>query len=289
MSGNFALSIQGLAVQAGDRYVTSAPREAGLPLLLDVTSLIIPGIDPYVYRLPALTVNRGDLIMVSDSPISVRYVIDHVPGGFPPGSTFRVLDPITGNATEFFSALNPFVSFFIRLVSLFGFPGGPNIFGPEREGGGWGIGRDDRWRRAAEGREGREAGREGEEMFERPELGILLASMLLSQQPQGQTTTTPLNLQALLPLFLLGGGRGAGFLEALVLVSVLQSQAQTTTATTGSDGLATALLLSGFLFRPSEEGPFPWRRPPFPGGPFPWHAEGGPQPEQKREEGGERK
>jgi hypothetical protein len=243
--------------------------------------LILPGIDPYVYRLPALSVNAGDLIMISDNPLSVRYVVGYVPGGHKPGQPLAGLDPATGALTELIPAQNPFISFFVRLVSLF--PPLGTAFGGWWGSGGWQEGKKrgaDEGQDRPEGGDGPETGREGKAMYERPELGILVASMLLSQQPQGQTMG--LNLQTLLPLLFLGGGRGLGTIELVALVYMLQQQS---TSTGSVDGLALALFLSGLI---GDEGGFPgWRRHGgfpggYPGGLGTWRAEGGPQQTQEK-------
>ena len=256
-SGSFALSTSGLAVQVGDRYITGIIGRVGdllVDQLLDVTSLIIPGVNPYVYRLPAPRVRRGDLILISDSPVTVRYVLDYLPNGRILG-----LDPATGSVTEAVPAQNPFASFFIQLVSLFDFPSVPF------ESAGWRGGGD------------RRPGREGEEMGERPEMGILLASLLLNQQ-SGQTTTS--SLQTLLPFLLLsGGGCGGGVFEMLALVAALQQQgAGGTGQPLQGDGIALALLLLGM--GQGYDGPFQRWRHHERGerGPWPPPPDAGPKP-----------
>ncbi len=240
-SGNFALTVEGLAVRAGDRFVTAIIDDEGAELV-DVSSLVISGVDPWVYRLPVTIPSRGDLILISDNPFSVRYVLES-------GPAVVSLDPATGDVAELIAAQNPFVSFFVKIVSLFGQP-------PEdlEEGIGDAGGFE---KGPAPGHEAREEEREGENMGERPEFNLLLTALLLGQQ-QCQTapgagtapppspapapaTAPPSWLNLLLLTTALGGGKALGMLELVTLLSVLQPQS----AGTGlpGNGMALALLL----------------------------------------------
>jgi hypothetical protein len=288
-SGNFALSITGqgvgraqLAILNGNRYFTALIDDEG-EQLLDATSLVTTGVNPCVYRIPVSVPSRGDLILISDCPFSVRYVLG---AGEGPEPRIFGLDPVTGDVAELIPASNPFIGcFYIKIVSLYGMAPGSLGFGGRFYAG------------EAEFQEGpmdiHEAGdgkREEGIMGERSELNLLLLSMLLNQQqcaaPCASPTTVPVappapppcqpvsacctapNLTALLPLLLVGGGpRGLGLLELVMLMSAMQPS---TTGQVGlqSNGLALMLLLLG-MGGEREAGFF--RRPWGPGaGRTPW-------------------
>ena len=109
-SGTFAMSFYGLAVIRPDgRAVVHVEGE-----LLDVTLFLLSGINPGAYRIPAPTVYRGDLIVTSDSPLSLLYVLERTETGV------RGLDPFTGNIVHYTALLSPFLDYFVRVQSVFG-------------------------------------------------------------------------------------------------------------------------------------------------------------------------
>jgi hypothetical protein len=119
-TGNFALTPAGLAVLGRDSRYYSFESYGERARLLDVTSLILP-INPGVYRIPALEVRPGDLILISDSPFSALFVIEIAEFGivgleatcnelvtyFPPENLF---------GDRFFGHRN---NIFVRIVSTF--------------------------------------------------------------------------------------------------------------------------------------------------------------------------
>jgi len=110
-SNNFALSINGLAVQTPDgRFVA---REGDEDRLIDVTPLILP-INPCVYRLPSTEVKRGDLIVTSDPPnFSALYVLDA-----DDPDDIECLDTGTSQIVRYCAPRNLFLQFYVRAVSL---------------------------------------------------------------------------------------------------------------------------------------------------------------------------
>ena len=112
VTNNFALSFSGLAVQTPDgRYVTL---DEDADSLIDVTPLILP-ISPYVFRLPATEVHRGDLIITSDPPnFTALYVIDDEDP-----DELECLDTGTAQVVQYRAPRNLFFQFFVRAVSLF--------------------------------------------------------------------------------------------------------------------------------------------------------------------------
>jgi hypothetical protein len=74
-TGNFVLTAAGLAVMGRDGRYFSAEFYEGRPRLLDVTAMVLP-VDPGVFRLPVRSVNRGDLILISDSPFTAMFVME---------------------------------------------------------------------------------------------------------------------------------------------------------------------------------------------------------------------
>jgi len=108
VSGTFALSLYGLAVIRPDgRAVVHL--EGGL---VDVTLFVLCGGAPEVFRIPATEVFPGDLIVTSDSPISLLYVLEQTKIGV------RGLDPFTGNIVFYVAPLNPFFNYFVRVQSI---------------------------------------------------------------------------------------------------------------------------------------------------------------------------
>jgi hypothetical protein len=123
-TGNFAMSIGGLAVRTPDgRFVM---QEKGGERLLDVSALILP-IDPCVYRLPSGTVKPGDLIVTGDPPsFAALYVLEI-------GEDFCVegLDIGTAERVRYCPPANLFINYYVRAVSLLdmligGSAGAPN-------------------------------------------------------------------------------------------------------------------------------------------------------------------
>jgi hypothetical protein len=114
-SNMFALSFHGLAVLTpSGRYVAKCPKRNSL---LDVSLLALPGVDPLVFRLPVKRVKPGDLIMVSESPLFVLYVLETF-GDRP--REIRGLDPSTGEVVHYSLTENLFnLNFFVQVTSLF--------------------------------------------------------------------------------------------------------------------------------------------------------------------------
>jgi hypothetical protein len=110
VTGVFAMSLYGLAVIRPDSRLV-VHREGDL---LDVTAFLLPGVDPGVFRIPVPEVFPGELIVTSDSPLSLLYVLERTEAGV------RGLDPFTGNIVRYIAPLNPFFNYFVRLQSLFG-------------------------------------------------------------------------------------------------------------------------------------------------------------------------
>jgi hypothetical protein len=114
-SGNFAMSVAGVAVRRPDgTWIAKSLTE---DRLLDVSGLILP-VSPCVLLLPSSTVSRGDLILASYVPLSVMHVIERR-GEFPE----RVvgIDLISGDIVEHCRPLSffPFENYFVKVVSLF--------------------------------------------------------------------------------------------------------------------------------------------------------------------------
>jgi hypothetical protein len=112
-TNNFAWSLSGLAILRADgTYVAKDEDGEGL---LDVTPLILAGVAPCVFRLPVETVGRGDLIVTSDCPFSVLFVlkVDDYAG------RIRCLDPLCGEIVEYSRPASLFFNFFVKVVSLY--------------------------------------------------------------------------------------------------------------------------------------------------------------------------
>jgi hypothetical protein len=107
LSGSFAFSLYGLAVGRPDgTWVTLADGE---DTLLDVTPLVLAGVDPWVFRLPVApnTLRRGDLILAADTPFSPLFLL----GTPPPNQPILALDPIARQVVQFATPRNLFVDF----------------------------------------------------------------------------------------------------------------------------------------------------------------------------------
>lgn len=112
-TGNFALTLSGTALARPDgTYVRLGSREE---LLIDVTPLILPGIDPMVMRLPVRprAVTRGDIVIVSDTPFQALFVLDVGHGG-----RIVALDPIQEQLVTHVPARNLFFNVVVRATSL---------------------------------------------------------------------------------------------------------------------------------------------------------------------------
>jgi hypothetical protein len=74
-TSNFTLSLNGLAVRTVDNKFVVPVLENDTASLIDVTCMTI-GIDPYVWRIPVAfeSIERGHLLVRSDSPFSLLYV-----------------------------------------------------------------------------------------------------------------------------------------------------------------------------------------------------------------------
>jgi hypothetical protein len=113
-SSNFAYTVYGLAVRtANGRFVI---KEHDRERLIDVTALTLP-VNPLVYRVPVRhdCLEQGDLIVTSDPPnFCARYILTkhHDPWAY------RGLDTGTAQITEFSSPENPFLDFYVRVISL---------------------------------------------------------------------------------------------------------------------------------------------------------------------------
>ena len=111
-SGNFALSLNGLAIRRPDgRFVTMVRDQ-----LLDVTLFTLSGINPMVFRVPVPSVSRNDLIIISDFPFRPLYVLET---SDEPGVGIVGLDPFSGETSAYSPVENLFLNFFVRVVSLF--------------------------------------------------------------------------------------------------------------------------------------------------------------------------
>jgi hypothetical protein len=121
-TNTFALSVHGLAVLTpSGRYVAKRRKRNAL---VDVSLLALPGVDPLVFRLPVKRVKPGDLIMVSESPLSVLYVLETYSDR---PREIRGLDPYTGEAVDYSLTENLFnLNFFVQVTSLFDLLSGEN-------------------------------------------------------------------------------------------------------------------------------------------------------------------
>jgi len=113
MSGNFALSVSGLAVRTPAGTWITKDRDENK--LLDVSLLVIPGIDPMVYRIPAETVRPNDLIVTQDAPLSLLYVL-HTDPEHP--RDVHGLNPFTGEFVHYRPTEGLFFNFFVLVVSM---------------------------------------------------------------------------------------------------------------------------------------------------------------------------
>jgi len=109
-SGDFKLSITGIAVRTCDgSYVANDGRQ-----MVDVTDLVIDGSENYVYRVPTIGVDPGDLIVTSDAPLATLFVQDLREDG-----TIRGIDPRTNRLQVYVQPTNILNSaFFVKVIGV---------------------------------------------------------------------------------------------------------------------------------------------------------------------------
>jgi hypothetical protein len=114
-SGNFKLSLEGLAVRTSDGKFLAVKKDR----LLDVSELTLDGADGFVYRLPVQKrdVERGDLIITSENPFSVVFV-----DGVENDGSVKGVDPGTHERVEYIPPTNVLVDvhLYVKVVSLLG-------------------------------------------------------------------------------------------------------------------------------------------------------------------------
>ena len=114
VSGVFVMSLYGLAVMRPDgRAVVHRKGE-----LLDVTLFLLPQLSTSlpgagVLRTPVQEVETGELIVTSDNPLSLLYVLERKE------DALRGLDPFTGQIVHYSPPLSPFLNYSVRVQSLF--------------------------------------------------------------------------------------------------------------------------------------------------------------------------
>lgn len=118
-SGNLKLSVRGLAAQNPNTHrfilVGTTGGEKGP---IDVTELILPSADKYIYRLPVTADNvmQGDIIVKSDSPFNVIFV-DKVDDG---GRAVHGVELITSDRVVYLPPATFFgPRLFVKAVSIF--------------------------------------------------------------------------------------------------------------------------------------------------------------------------
>ncbi|HEY2051507.1 MAG TPA: hypothetical protein VGH03_19380 [Caulobacteraceae bacterium] len=192
-SGEFTLSLEGLAVQRVDG--TSVALDADRDVLLNVTALVLPGVDPGVVWIPVPldAIRRGDIIMgagVDPAPLFVLDVED--------AAHLVCLDPAAGELVTYTPPINPLLNGYAVAFSLFDLL----LRGPGRRRFGDGDGDGDR-----DGDGGRRLGRLTELL---PLVLLLSQGGGLSGAAPGSPAPTP-TTNPLLALALLGGeGLGEG-------------------------------------------------------------------------------
>jgi hypothetical protein len=197
-SGSFAMSVNGLAIQRSDgRWVAKPPGEERL---FDVTDFLIPGVDPMACFVPVESLAPGDITVVSTDPLTLRYVVGRRGEG-----EFEVLDPDTGDVTDFVPLQTPLLDFYVRVVSLLDFVPDLNLLG-DMSGRYRGIGV-----------------RMGEERREQFALEEILPFLLLSQGSTALTSLAPLLL-----LSRFGGGDMGRLLTVLAITGALPGLAAPT-------------------------------------------------------------
>jgi hypothetical protein len=119
-SGNLRLSIRGLAARNPhtQRFILVGTADGDKPEPIDVTELILPGAERFIFRLPvaADAVKKGDIIVKSDSPFNVIFVNEVVGEG-------RALSGVELISSDEVVYLPPATSFglrlFVKAVSIF--------------------------------------------------------------------------------------------------------------------------------------------------------------------------
>jgi hypothetical protein len=130
-TANFALSFNGLALKTLDNRWVVPSFEEGRANLIDVTCLIITGIDPYVFRIPVTLegVEPGDLLVRSDSPFALAFVeeVDVE------ARRIRGIDPRNDEVVEIVVPEKSLdmPNFLVRIVSLLEGFGGEGLEGRE--------------------------------------------------------------------------------------------------------------------------------------------------------------
>jgi hypothetical protein len=116
LTGNFALTLNGVAVLRPNG--TWVALDADLDALVDVTPLVLPGVDPLVFRMPSNPdrLRRGDRLIVSDAPFAPLFVLHPFERG---DAGIQALDPLTGRLSGYLPARNLFLNFVVLAVSPF--------------------------------------------------------------------------------------------------------------------------------------------------------------------------
>jgi len=114
-SNAFGLTLSGIAVRRNDlRYVSVDTQSRRV---YDVTPLIIGGANNLIFRLPATTINPGDLIITSDYPVSSLFVLEVRDQA--PGSGYVIgIDPNSSEIVQYVPPANLFFPFYVRVVSV---------------------------------------------------------------------------------------------------------------------------------------------------------------------------
>jgi hypothetical protein len=109
-SGNFRPSLKGLAVRIEkNRFVGLDDGQ-----LLDVTPLTFDNADDIVYRMPIKEPKKGDLIVISDSPLRALFVLEMLDNGHLKG-----LHPINSAFINYAPTANLLnIKFYVKVVSL---------------------------------------------------------------------------------------------------------------------------------------------------------------------------
>jgi hypothetical protein len=117
-SGYFKISANGLAVKTLDgKYITYVrdPAHANKDHLLDVSGLTLDGGDNFIYRIPVTEVERGDLIITSETPFSALFVRDDAKAN----EKLSGLDPQSNRLVDYVLPTNLFnVRFFVKVFNL---------------------------------------------------------------------------------------------------------------------------------------------------------------------------
>lgn len=132
LTGNFGFTLNGVAVLRPNGTWVALDAEGDA--LVDVTPLVLPGMDPLVFRMPSNLdqLRRGDRLIVSDAPFSPLFVLHPFERG---DAGIQVLDPLTGWLSGYLPARNLFLNFVVLAVSPFDPPppGAPEEARPMRQ------------------------------------------------------------------------------------------------------------------------------------------------------------